>query len=148
MTELLQNIAPHWAWLGLGVLLCAIEIVAPGFFLMWLGLAAIATGIVAALLDISLAGQIGLFGILAIASIYAARRYFSQNPITSDDPLLNDRGGRLTGEIVTVVDAIQDGQGRVKVGDGVWNAKGPDIAVGARARVKGADGSTLLVEPV
>jgi inner membrane protein len=70
------------------------------------------------------------------------------NPIVSDDPMLNDRGARLAGEIVTVVQAIQDGSGRVKVGDSEWNARGPDAPVGSRVRVTGAQGAVLDVEAI
>ena len=71
-----------------------------------------------------------------------------QNPIVSDDPLLNDRGGRMIGEIVTVVEAITDGRGRVKVGDTVWSAKGTDASVGSKVRITGAQGSVLMVEGI
>ena len=53
---------------------------------------------------------------------------------------------RLIGETVTVVDAIVDGRGRVKVGDGVWPAKGADCEVGTKVRITGADGTVLVVE--
>ena len=39
MPEWLADLEPHWAWLSLGVLLAAAEIVAPGFFLIWIGAA-------------------------------------------------------------------------------------------------------------
>ena len=70
------------------------------------------------------------------------------DPIASEDPNLNNRGARLTGEVVTVVEAIADGRGRVKVGDTEWSARGGDAAAGARVRVTGADGAVLLVEGV
>jgi hypothetical protein len=52
----------------------------------------------------------------------------------------------MTGEIVTVVEPITNGHGRVKVGDSVWNARGMDAAIGTAVRVTGSDGSILLVE--
>jgi len=61
--------------------------------------------------------------------------------------LLNDRIARHVGETVEVVTAIRDGNGRVKLGDSVWIAKGPDADVGSRVRVTGADGTCLVVEP-
>ncbi len=148
MEPILSGLAPHWWWLGLGLLLCAAEIVAPGFFLLWLGLAALTTGLVAAVLPIGVAVQVGLFGALAIASVYAARRWLLANPIISDDPMLNDRGARMIGEIVTVVEPISNGEGRVKIGDSVWSARGPDSATGSRVRIVSVNGSTLTVEPV
>ncbi len=146
MDDFLVNLTPQMFWLGLGLLLCATEIVAPGFFLIWLGLAAVATGLITWALGIATAFQIALFGIFAIASVYGARRWLDKNPIISDDPLLNDRGARMVGDVVTVVEAIAAGQGRVKVGDTVWSARGPDTAEGAKVRIVGIEGAVLQVE--
>ena len=71
-----------------------------------------------------------------------------RNPVSSDDPLLNDRAARLIGETVEVVTAIENGEGRVKVGDSVWTARGPDAPAGARVEVVGAQGNCLNVRPV
>lgn len=144
----LNTLAPHWFWLLVGVLLGAAEIIVPGFFLIWFALAAIITGMIALLLPLSTALQIGLFAILSVGTVYAGRRWFAANPILSDDPKLNDRGARLMGEIVTVVEPIEHGSGRVKVGDSVWSAKGDDAVIGAKVRITGADGSILFVESV
>jgi inner membrane protein len=91
---------------------------------------------------------VALFAILSVLTVYAGKRFLMNNPIETTDPMLNDRGARLTGEIVTVVEAFADGRGRVKVGDTEWSARGVDAAVGARVRVTGADGAVLLVEGV
>jgi inner membrane protein len=148
MGDWISSFEPHWFWLSLGVLLGAIEILIPGFFLIWMGLAAIIVGLIALIVPISLAYQIALFAILSVLTVYAGKRYFSLNPIQSDDPALNDRASRLKGEIVTVVEDIADGRGRVKLGDGEWNVRGADAPAGARVRITGADGAILLVEPV
>ncbi|WP_428630745.1 NfeD family protein [Sphingopyxis sp.] len=146
MTEWLNSMAPHWAWLTVGVLLCAAEIVAPGFFLVWLGVAAIATGILAFVLPITVPMQLGIFAVLAFIALYGARRWLKANPIVSSDPLLNQRGGRLIGEVLTLVTAIENGRGRAKVGDGEWPVRGPDAAEGTKVRVVSADGGLLVVE--
>ncbi|MBA4305591.1 MAG: hypothetical protein C0429_02530 [Sphingopyxis sp.] len=148
MAEWLDSISTHWFWLSLGLILGAAEMVAPGFFLMWLGLAAIIVGVLDYFLPITVAYQVAMFAILSVLTVFAGKKFLANNPIETDDPKLNDRGARLTGEIVTVVEAIADGQGRVKVGDTVWAAHGTDAALGARVRVKGADGAVLLVEDV
>lgn len=147
MGDWLTNLQQHWFWLSLGFILGAIEMVAPGFFLIWLGVAAIIVGVLTWALPISLPLQVALFAILSVLTVYAGKKYLADNPIESDDPKLNDRGARLTGEIVTVVEAIADGRGRVKVGDTEWSARGSDAAKGTRVRVTGADGAVLLVEP-
>ncbi|MFY8076804.1 MAG: NfeD family protein [Sphingorhabdus lacus] len=148
MAEWLDSISTHWFWLSLGLILGAAEMVAPGFFLMWLGLAAIIVGILDYFLPITVAYQVAMFAILSVLTVFAGKKFLADNPIETDDPKLNDRGARLTGEIVTVVEAITDGQGRVKVGDTVWAARGTDAATGARVRVTGADGAVLLVESI
>ncbi|MDP3784042.1 MAG: NfeD family protein [Sphingopyxis sp.] len=146
MPDWLSNMEPHWAWLTIGVLLCAAEIVAPGFFLVWLGVAAIATGVLAFLLPIGVPMQLGVFAVLAFIALYSARRWLKNNPIVSTDPLLNQRGGRLVGEVLTLVTAIENGRGRAKVGDGEWPVRGPDAAEGTKVRVVSAEGGTLVVE--
>jgi inner membrane protein len=146
--DFLNTLQAHWFWLLAGMLLGAAEIIVPGFFLIWFALAAIITAVLTLLLPIGPALQIGLFGVFAIITVYAGRRWFVNNPIVSSDPNLNDRGARLTGEIVAVVEAIQHGSGRVKVGDSIWSAKGSDADAGAMVRITGAVGATLLVEPI
>jgi inner membrane protein len=148
MGDWLQNLAQHWVWLSLGLILGAIEMLVPGFFLMWLGLAALIVGVLTWALPISLPLQVALFAILSVLTVYAGKKFLKDNPIESTDPMLNDRGARLTGEIVTVVEAIVDGRGRVKVGDTEWNARGVDAKAGAKVRVTGADGAVLLVAAI
>lgn len=146
MPDWIANMEPHWAWLSIGVLLAAAEIVAPGFFLVWLGAAAIVTGIVAWIVPIGVPIQLAIFAVLAIVALYAGRKWLRDNPITTTDPLLNQRGGRLVGEVLTVTKAIEDGRGRAKVGDGEWPVRGPDTAEGSKVRVVSADGGVLVVE--
>lgn len=148
MADWLDTISTHWFWLSLGLALGIAEMLAPGFFLIWLGLAAIIVGLLDWALPISVPFQVALFAILSVLTVFAGKKFLKENPIETDDPKLNDRGARMTGEIVTVVEAIQDGNGRVKVGDGVWSARGADAGVGDRVRVTGADGAVLLVEAV
>ena len=146
MLDWLTNMEPHWAWLSLGVLLAAAEIVMPGFFLIWLGTAAIVTGVVAWVVPLAVPAQLGIFAVLSFIALYAARRWLRANPITTADPHLNQRAGRLVGEVLTVTRAIEDGRGRAKVGDGEWPVRGPDVAEGAKVRVVSADGGVLVVE--
>ena len=84
--------------------------------------------------------------ILSFVALYGGRRWLKANPITTTDPHLNQRGGRLVGEVLTVTKAIEDGRGRARVGDGEWPVHGPDTAEGAKVRVVSADGGVLVVE--
>ena len=146
MPDWLSNLEPHWAWLALGVLLAAAEIVAPGFFLVWLGAAAIVTGLLAWVLPIGIPLQLVIFAVLSFVALYTTRRWLKANPITTTDPHLNQRASRLIGDVLTVTKAIEDGRGRAKVGDGEWPVRGPDAAEGTKVRVVSADGGVLVVE--
>ncbi len=146
MGDLLDGTIDPWlGWMILAVLLGLGELAVPGVFLVWIALAAAATGAVAFVLPLPLAAQIVLFALLCLAAVYGGRRWYSANPVASTDPLLNDRAARLIGRDVTVVEAISGGEGRVRVDDGTWSANGPDAPVGARMTVLNASGATLTV---
>lgn len=140
------GIDAQWWWLIGAALLGILEIFLPGIFLIWMAAAAAITGILVAFLPLALPFQLALFALLAIAAVYSGRRHYERNPVASDDPLLNDRTARLIGQNVLVVTAIEHGEGRVQVGDGVWTARGPDAPAGSRMRVVGAQGNCLTVE--
>lgn len=146
MNGWLEGMDPHWFWLSIGLALGVLEMLLPGFFLIWLAGAAIVTGLIAWVLPIPFTAQIALFAVLSIAAVFWARKYMKDNPIETTDPLLNQRGGRYVGEVVTLVSAIQDGRGRAKIGDGEWPVRGPDAAAGAKVRVVSAEGGILVVE--
>ena len=143
----LGGLEAHWWWLLAAALLALVELMAPGIFSIWIAAAAAATGLAVMALPLPLAFQLALFALLSMAAVYAGRRWYERNPVTSADPRLNDRTSRLIGTSVTVVAAIRGGEGRVRVGDGVWAARGPDAEEGARVRVVAAEGTCLRVEP-
>jgi membrane protein implicated in regulation of membrane protease activity len=143
----LDGIEPHWVWLSAAALLGIAELLVPGVFLIWLAAAAALTGFAALLFGMPVAFQFALFALLALSATYLGRRWYANNPVESSDPLLNDRTARLVGQTVVVVGAIENGEGRVRVGDGVWAARGPEAPVGTRVRITGAAGTCLTVEP-
>lgn len=142
------SLEPHWWWLIGGAVLGIAELLAPGIFLIWLAAAAVVTGLAALLFGFSLAFQFAIFTLMAIGAVMVGRRWYVDHPVESSDPLLNDRTARLIGQTVIVVDPIENGAGRVKVGDSVWNARGEDAAIGCKVRIIRAEGTCLHVEPV
>jgi membrane protein implicated in regulation of membrane protease activity len=141
------GLEPQWWWLLAAALLALVELVVPGIFSVWIAAAAALTGVAVMAFDLPLAFQLALFALLSIAAVYFGRRWYEGNPVDSADPMLNDRTARLLGQTVTVVSAIRGGEGRVKVGDSVWSARGPDAEEGARVRIVAAEGPCLRVEP-
>jgi len=136
-----------WLWLIGGVLLLILEVIAPGFFLVFLGAAAMATGLFTVLFGLGSASQLALFALYAVIALLVGRRFYANRTHDSTDPLLNDRAGRLVGKMVTVVVAVDDHEGRVRVGDSEWSARGGPGSAGERVRITGVEGNCLLVEP-
>ena len=135
-----------WLWMIGGVLLLSAEIIAPGFFLVFIGAAAMATGAFALLFDLGTASQLALFALYSVLAVMVGRRFYANASGDSSDPLLNDRSGRLVGRVVTVVETVDEHGGRVRVGDGEWSARGGPAAAGEKVRITGVDGNCLKVE--
>jgi membrane protein implicated in regulation of membrane protease activity len=138
----------HWAWLTFGLVLAGLEMLVPGVYLIWLAVAAIITGVLTVALDLSPPMQMIDFVFLSLIIAFSAKRFLRERPIVSSDPLMNRRGARLVGETAVVVQAIEHGSGRIRLGDSEWIARGPDVALGERVRVSGSEGAILLVEPL
>jgi membrane protein implicated in regulation of membrane protease activity len=140
------GLEPGWLWMIGGVLLLIAEIIAPGFFLVFIGAAAMATGAFALLFGLGVAAQLALFALYALLAVLVGRRFYANAAADSSDPLLNDRSARMIGKVVTVVEAVDAYNGRVRVGDGEWSARGGPAAPGDRVRITGVDGNCLKVE--
>ena len=142
---MLDNIDPGWLWLIGGVLLLIAEVIAPGFFMLFVGAAAIATGLFTILFGLGTVPQFALFILYALLAVMVGRKIYDRRE-ESADPLLNDRGARLIGKTVTVVAAVDEHEGRVRVGDSEWSARGGPAQPGERVRIVGVDGNCLNVE--
>lgn len=134
-------------WLIAGILLLALELMAPGVFLVFIGAAALATGAFTLMFDLALAPQLGLFALYTAVSVYVGKKIYARPVHDESDGMLNERGAQLIGRKVTVVRAIGDGDGRVKVGDSEWNARGDFSAEpGDKVVISGIEGNCLIVE--
>ncbi|HEX5259190.1 MAG TPA: NfeD family protein [Sphingomicrobium sp.] len=139
---------PEWLWLIGGVVLLIAELVAPGFFLVFIGGAAVATGLAALLLPLGLALQLAIFAALAFVSVRVfGRRAYSMRYDYSPDPFLNDRAKRMLGTVVVATQPIDSHGGRVRVGDSEWSARGGPAQPGDRVRIVDIEGNCLKVEP-
>jgi len=144
----MMGIAPAWIWLSVGILLLAAETAVPGVFLIWIGLAALATGLALFTTPLDAAAQLLIFAALGLAMIGLGLIIQSrQRPNPSDAPFLNERARSLLGQVLPLESAIVNGAGSVRIGDSVWRVTGPEAAVGSRVIVTGVDGGTLTVEP-
>jgi len=144
--DFLQNLS-FWDWLGLGTVLLILEVFGAGGYLLWMGVAAAAVGVLTFVLPaMAWTVQFLLFAVLSVmTAVYWWRRQRTVNR-PSDQPGLNMRGQELIGRTFIVHDAIVEGRGKIKVGDGVWIVTGPDASVGSQVRVIAQDGAILKVE--
>ncbi|MEO3384794.1 NfeD family protein [Mesorhizobium sp. CAU 1741] len=148
-SQWLSDLGP-WSWMVLGAVLLVLEILAPGVFFLWFGVAAILTGTLSfQLWETSFwiwQTQVVVFLVLSVGSALVGRRFFPNN--TSDDtdtPLLNQRTRQLVGRTAVLEEPILEGQGRIRLGDTLWRVTGPDLPAGARVRVIDAAGGDLKV---
>ncbi len=146
MEQLLGSVE-FWHWWILGVVLAAIEVAAPVLIFLWLGVAAGMTGLILLVIPATpFEFQLLSFALFSVASVALSRWYLRRRPIATDDPTLNRRAEQHIGRTFTLDQAIENGRGKVRVGDSFWRVKGDDLPVGVRVRVTGVDGITLVVE--
>ncbi|KKB76951.1 hypothetical protein VW35_16270 [Devosia soli] len=138
-----------WAWVIAGLVLLALELVVPGGFLLWLGVAGIVTGLIVLVEPISWPLQWLIFGVIALVAIFAWTRWMKSRPASgTDNPYLNRRADRFIGQEAVLEQPIAGGFGRLALGDTVWRIAGPDLPAGHRVRITGSDGAVLRVEAI
>jgi len=141
-----------WNWMVLGFALLALELVVPGVFLLWIGIAALIIGANSLLMwDAAFwtwQVQVISFLALALVSAYVGNRVMGGRNTVSDQPLLNLRGEQMIGRTATLTEPIREGRGRIQLGDTLWRVSGPDLPSGTRVRVKAASDSELIVEAI
>ena len=133
-------------WLSVGLLLIAAETMAPGLFMIWLGLAALVLFFVVWLFpDLSLLMQVVLFVVFSFVMVGIYFQFFRGRETPSDKPFLNRRGEQLIDQVYPLESAIVNGHGRVKIGDAFWTVQGTDMPVNSLVRVVAVDSMTLKV---
>ena len=137
-----------WAWVIAGLALLALELVVSGVFALWIGLAALAVGIITLLEP--LAGwdwraQAVTFVALSALFVVIGRRMMVDAEGSSDSTL-NRPARDLIGRTGTLLDPIEHGSGRARVGDTLWRVEGPDLPAGTPVRVADERNGVLVVD--
>src|SRR5260221_8003366 len=137
-----------WDWFIAGAVLLVLEVLAPGVFMLWLGLAALLVGVISLFVDWTWQAQFIAFAIFSFAAIPLWRRLATRDGATTDQPFLNRRAEALVGRIFTLEKPIVDGSGTMRVDDTVWRITGADLPAGRHVKVTGDDRTALRVELV
>ena len=141
-SELYALLGP-WTWIAVGVVLAILEILLPGTFLIWFALAALVVGILDLVFTLTLSIELIAFAVISIPTValgYWLRKGRSQSP----RPILHERAEAYIGKTFVVIEAIENGKGRISVGDTLWIAEGDDCAEGGTVKVFGSQGNVLL----
>jgi membrane protein implicated in regulation of membrane protease activity len=137
-----------WAW-AIGALLLAIfELHAPGFYLIWIALGAGVTALATLVLDLAPPRQLEIFAAACLASCVAG--FFVYRRLLGAEPTAHARNVRdqqMVGERAVVAEPIRNGHGKIRLGDSVWLAEGPNLPEGAPVIVTGMRGTTAIVSP-
>lgn len=146
---ILLGLPVFWGWLGFGLALIAIEaLAAPGTYLLWIGIAALIMALMSTIVSLSGGMELAVFGALALACGLIGWRIYGARVENDAARELHDPAVSFVGRVFFLSEPIVSGIGQVRVDDTVWRVSGPELPLGTSVRVKGLDGSTLIVEPI
>lgn len=137
-----------WNWFVLAILLLGVEVLAPGTFILWLGAAALATGVLTLIVDLSWQVQLIAFSVLSVLAVLGWWYYPGRTRKHVGEPVLQRRAELQIGREFILEEPIVQGAGRVRIDDSVWRVAGPDLPAGAKIRVEATDGALLKVVAV
>ncbi|ELQ5980901.1 NfeD family protein [Cronobacter sakazakii] len=145
MTLILSH--PHVFWLCLGGLLLAAEMLGGNGFLLWSGVAAVATGLLTWLLPLGWEWQGVSFALFMLIAVWLWWRWLSRRAQPRPDNALNQRGQQLIGQRFTLTQSLENGRGHITVGDSVWPVvASSDLPAGTVVEVVALDGIRLRVQ--
>lgn len=142
--------APLWFWLVAAALILAVEVATGTGWLLWAAASAATVGLLALARPMSFAFELGLFGVLTMASALLARRYLPAS-MTDPGPDINDNLARVVGRRARTTAAFDGGRGRVEIDGKEWPAEledGGTLEAGLEIEVTAVDGVKLKVRPL
>ncbi|MBM3330613.1 NfeD family protein [candidate division WOR-3 bacterium] len=132
-------------WIIAGLILAALEMVVPGFVIIWFGVAGVITGILAIFVYNSYI-QFGVFVVLSSLMVVFSQRIARRITHAEPEPVGANRWVGMGGRVIA--DIRPPELGRVKVRGEEWRATAQcELPTGATVRVVAVDGTHLVVEP-
>jgi inner membrane protein len=136
-----------WAWWIVAGLLLIGELLMPGIFLLWLGVAAAATGVLDLIFDFGWKAELVAFALLSALSVFLSWKYkLGMGQGETDSPHLNNPMQAMIGKRYTLVEPMANGRGRLQIDDTLWDIEGPDLGAGETVRITSINGLKLVVE--
>jgi inner membrane protein len=144
-------LSPALAWLAIGIVLMAVEIVAPGFIVFWFGVGALAASLAVFLGLHSVYGELLIFlgvsiGSLLLWQLVLRKRLPGSGKARERDATISELRGKITARVAQGV------EGRVELstpfhGIRNWKARADEaLEPGAEIEVVDATGIALVVK--
>ena len=101
LTQVTDLLAAPWFWLAIGCVLLVIEMLMPGTMMLWFGVGALLTALLAWLIPGDLPWvNLLLFGLSSLLGLILGRNVWKRFLSQSEDTDLNDRGASMVGQVV------------------------------------------------
>jgi membrane protein implicated in regulation of membrane protease activity len=138
-----------WIWAIGSVVVAVLELVVPGFYLIWIAAAGAITALASFAFELTLSAQISIF--VVSCALTCVGGHFAYQKLISpgvDGAALNQRGLEMVGARGKVIEALTNGHGKIELGDSVWLAEGPDLVLGSPVVVTSVRGTVVTVAPL
>ena len=137
-------------WLIIGLALSILELIVPGTYLIWFGLAGLCMSVLTYFIPMALSTQIIWFAVFsavfAVIGWYSYRYIFKKMQAPKEYQNLNDSAQQYIGRTVTIAEEVVDSQTKVKVGDTYWLAyTEKPLKKGDKAKVTAVKDSLILI---
>ncbi len=137
----------YWFWLVLWAILTTAELVVPGVYLLWVGMAALPAAVIAyGIPDWGWQGPALVFAGFGVANAVMGHYYYAlRRRGNAAGP--NQKAASLIGQTHVLDEAMNRGKGRIRLNGSIWTVQGPhDLPAGTRIRITAVDGNALCVE--
>jgi membrane protein implicated in regulation of membrane protease activity len=146
MGDFIPAIGSWFWWIAAGVLFI-LELMLPGVFFLWLGIAAVLTGAADLMFALGWQAELLLFSGLSLVLVLAGWPLLARfRKPKSDAEHLNRRMDGYVGRVFVLEQALENGVGKLRIEDTLWTVEGPDLPAGTRVRVTAVSGMRLSVD--
>lgn len=135
-------------WLILGAVLLIIEVASFTLLFFWLSIAAFFMAAVSYLFpNLSVNTQLILFAAVSLLSVIIWHKAFKKTQDKMGDARMNNRAERYIGRTATLVEAVENGRGKIQIEDSLWRVCcDTDLPIGTQVEITGADGVLLHIK--
>ncbi len=148
MVDFLLTQLGAWHWSFFGLVLLFVEMIVPGAFLIWIGLAALITAGLTYLFGLLFVSQILVFVLSALICVGYGTYFYRSMEISKEQATVNRKADQMVGFQFELSDPIENGVGHMTVGDSRWRVQGPDLSPGSKVVVVDLKGNSLIVEEI